>query len=190
MSAPVSVRQIVIREMAKLGKASGHIVPVSPDIIDVERGKMKIYIGIDPGVTGAIAIIYAPGDMSVYDFEDGDVLSELIQISGTPCKAVIEKVSSMPGQGVSSTFKFGTNFGQWIGRLEALGIPFDFVTPQKWKKAMFDSMPKSNVKEMSRDRARRIFPQMAEFFKRKKDHNRAEALLLAAYCKQIDYEKG
>lgn len=147
---------------------------------------MKIFIGIDPGQTGAIAIIYAPGDMAVYDFDDGDVLSELATISQSPCKAVLEKVSARPGEGVSSSFKFGTNFGTWIGRLEVLKIPFDFVTPQKWKKAMFDSMPKGNVKEMSRDRAKRIFPKMTEFLKRKKDHNRAEALLLAEYARRND----
>ena len=150
---------------------------------------MKIYIGIDPGASGAIAFI-GTNEINVFDFEEGDALGFLKYIrQGYTCKAVIEKVSSMPGQGVSSTFKFGTNFGQWIGRLEALGIPFDFVTPQKWKKAMFDSMPKGDMKEMSRDRAQRLFPEMAGALKRKKDHNRAEALLLAAYCKKTDYER-
>lgn len=144
-----------------------------------------IYIGIDPGQTGAIAIIDGPHTVWVYDFDDGMALSFLKTIK-VDCKAVLEKVSSMPKQGVSSTFKFGTNFGQWIGRLEALGIPFDFVTPQKWKKAMFDSMAREDAKEMSRNRALRLFPQMAEFLKRKKDHNRAEALLLAEYARRTD----
>jgi crossover junction endodeoxyribonuclease RuvC len=147
---------------------------------------MKIYIGIDPGASGAVAFI-GIDEINVFDFDEGDALGFLKFIrQGHTCKAVIEKVSAMPGQGVSSTFKFGTNFGQWIGRLEALGIPFDFVTPQKWKKAIFDSMPKGDVKEMSRDRAIRLFPEMALHLKRKKDHNRAEALLLAEYARRTD----
>jgi crossover junction endodeoxyribonuclease RuvC len=152
---------------------------------------LKVYIGIDPGQTGAIAFIIA-GTARVYDFDDGDALSFLkkLWLADEPTKAVIEKVGSMPGQGVSSTFKFGTNFGTWIGRLEALEIPFDFVTPQKWKKAMFDSMPKGDTKEMSRNRALRLFPHMAESLKRKKDHNRAEALLLAQYAMMTDGTAG
>ena len=147
---------------------------------------MKVFIGVDPGQTGAIAFI-GVDEINVFDFEEGDALEYLKYIrQGNTCKAVIEKVSSMPGQGVSSTFKFGINFGQWIGRLEALGIPFSFVTPQKWKKAMFDSMSKGDVKDMSRNRALRLFPEMAASLKRKKDHGRAEALLLAEYARRID----
>lgn len=142
-----------------------------------------IFIGIDPGQTGAIAIL-GNGFEEVFDFEDGDGLLHLrISVTENP-KAVIEKVSAMPKQGVASSFKFGQNFGQWIGRLEALGIPFDYITPQKWKKEMFDSMPRGDVKMMSLDRARRLFPQMAEKLTRKGDHNRAEALLLAEFCRR------
>jgi len=109
-------------------------------------------------------------------------ISKELHRGGIQIKAILEKVSSMPGQGVSSSFKFGCNFGQWIGRLEALDIPFDFVTPQKWKKAMFDSMPKDNPKEMARNRAIRLLPEMADRLKRKIDHGRAEALLMALYA--------
>ena len=152
---------------------------------------ITIYIGIDPGQTGAIAILPDQESMlanKVFDFDDGNALICLKNIgrevsNGTiQAKAIIEKVGAMPKQGVSSTFKFGTNYGQWIGRLEALGIPFDFVTPQKWKKVMFDSMVKGNVKEMSRNRAQRLLPNMADRLKRKMDHNRAEALLIALYA--------
>lgn len=147
---------------------------------------MKIYIGIDPGQTGAMAII-GDGLEEIYDFDDGDSMTNLRLVSADQVKAVIEKVAAMPKQGVSSTFKFGTNFGIWIGRLEALGIPFDYVTPQKWKKEMFDSMPRSgDQKAMSLDRARRLFPEMRDQLKRKKDHNRADALLLAEYCRRMD----
>lgn len=150
-----------------------------------------IYIGIDPGQTGAIAFLFDQKPNlanKVFDFDDGNALAWLQDVgkqiaSGViQAKAIIEKVSAMPKQGVSSTFKFGTNYGQWIGRLEALGIPFDFVTPQKWKKVMFDSMVKGDVKEMSRNRAQRLLPNMADRLKRKMDHNRAEALLIALYA--------
>jgi hypothetical protein len=150
---------------------------------------MNIYLGIDPGASGALAIISEV--IKVFDYEDSDALFWLKVIGEERLKgdidvhAVIEKVNAMPKQGVSSMFKFGRNYGQWIGRLETLGIPFDYVTPQKWKKAMFDSMPKDDPKNMALDRARRLFPQMQDRLKRKKDHNRAEALLICAYCKKI-----
>lgn len=147
--------------------------------------KDKTYIGIDPGQTGAIAFIYTPGDVAVYDFDDPGVLSELIaQASEGFCKAVLEKVASHPGEGVSSAFRFGTAYGIWIGRLEALRIPFDYVSPQRWKKAMFDVKPPDKAASITR--ALRIYPQMADMLKRKKDHGRAEALLIAEYCRIHD----
>ena len=165
---------------------------------------MKIYIGIDPGASGAIAII-AGEDKWVYDFDDSFGFGVLKDAKKADCKAVIEKVSAMPGQGVSSMFSMGENLGRWVGRLEALEIPFDYVTPQRWKKAMFDTLPapvpakkdesraekqkrlnerSKLLKELSRERAMRLFPDMAGHLSRKKDHNRAEALLLAAYAQK------
>lgn len=148
--------------------------------------KGKVYIGIDPGATGAMAVIVEDTVM-VMDFDNQETLVYLKKLHGPLCKAVLEKVSPMPKEGVSSVFKFGVNFGTWIGRLETLRIPFDFVTPQKWRKVMFDSMPKgTDLKAMSVNRALRIYPQMAELLKRKKDHNRAEAILLAEYARITD----
>lgn len=164
----------------------------------VKGENMKIYIGIDPGQTGAMAVIVtdiagSPAGFNypktvVFDYDDGNALSFLQEWTSPNriWQACLEKVHSMPKQGVSSSFKFGTNFGIWIGRLEALGIPYDFVTPQKWQKVMFDSMTKGDRKAMSLDRARRLFPDMSDVLKRKKDHNRAEALLIAEYCRRID----
>ena len=146
----------------------------------------KVHIGIDPGATGAIAIIMDE-TVVVLDFENPGILPLLRNLHRPLCKAVIEQVHAMPGQGVSSTFKFGMNFGIWVGRLQTLLIPFDFVTPQKWRKAMFDSMARGDdLKAMSVNRALRIFPEMADMLKRKKDHNRAEALLLAEYARRTD----
>lgn len=152
-----------------------------------------IYIGIDPGMSGAMALMSIKGTIEVWDFEQGECLQRLKDLGQGRAagefevKAVLEKAHSMPKQGVSTTFKFGTNYGTWIGRLEACGIPFDLITPAKWKKEMFDSMVRSaDLKAMSLDRARRLFPQMANRLTRKMDHNRAEALLLAEYCRRID----
>jgi len=179
--------------------AAGQNVDLKAGTLTKEGSKdMKIYLGIDPGQTGAMAVIEDIIQESnaeilstfVIDFEDSNVLQYLqwLKDRGLNCytKAVLEKVHSMPKQGVSSTCKFCTNFGIWIGRLEALGIPFDFVTPQKWQKVMFDSMTKGDRKAMSLDRDRRLFPKMAEMLKRKKDHNRADALLLAEYVRRMD----
>ena len=144
----------------------------------------KVFIGIDPGITGAIAIVTETTAL-VFDFDDRAGVAYLRNLHRPLCKAVIESVHAMPKQGVSSTFKFGVNFGIWQGRLEILKIPYDLVTPQKWKKVMFDSMAKGfDLKSMSIDRALRIFPEMIDFLKRKKDHGRAEALLLAEYCRR------
>jgi len=148
-----------------------------------------IHIGIDPGKDGAVAFLFEDG-AEVFDFEDGEALIRLRAHAAARADglvlvhAFIEKVSAMPKQGVSSTFKFGANFGQWVGRLEALGVPFDFVTPQKWKRAVFDSMPKGDAKAMALDRARRMFPELGDRLKRKRDHGRAEALLIAAYARK------
>lgn len=150
-----------------------------------------VYVGIDPGATGAVAIIDdLLDDVAIYDFDDGRALNALKSLPKT-ASVVLEKVSAMPKQGVASTFKFGTNFGTWIGRLQALEIPFDFVTPQKWQKQVFDSAPRKGIdrKAISLERARRLFPRAAALLSRKKDHNRADALLMAEYCRRMDLQR-
>jgi len=163
---------------------------VKSEALAVRSPIPTIYIGIDPGKGGAIAFLsdMGPFHCMIFDFEDSESLAKLRAASKLRVRAVLEKVSAMPGQGVTSMFNFGANFGTWIGRLEALEIPFDFVTPGKWQKEMFDSMPAKGTdkKEMSRDRARRLFPQVADQLGRKKDHGRAEALLMAEYCRRMD----
>ena len=126
--------------------------------------------------------------VEVYDFEQGEALLRLRVVSKeTNIYACVEAVHSMPGQGVSSSFKFGKNAGRWEGRLESLGIPYDLVTPHKWKKVMLDSSEKKglNNKEIALNRARSMFPNMLPYLKRKKDHGRAEALLIAKYCSLV-----
>lgn len=152
---------------------------------------MACYVGIDPGKTGAMAIIDGLLDsVTIYDFDDGRALLALKSLPKNS-HAVLEKVAARPKQGVVGMFAFGTNFGTWIGRLEALGVPFDFVTPQKWQKAMFDSAPKKNVthKTQSLNRARRLFPHAHQLLTRQKDHHRADALLMAEYCRRYVFLK-
>jgi crossover junction endodeoxyribonuclease RuvC len=91
----------------------------------------------------------------------------------------VEKVSAMPGQGVTSMFSFGRNFGQWEGAIAALGCEIHYVTPQRWKKVMLADAPKG--KEAARMKALQLFPYLAEELKRKKDNGRAEALLIGEY---------
>lgn len=150
-------------------------------------------IGIDPGITGAVAFIPPAGEQGaeVYDFTDASAMDRIRYHWEGEQTAFLERVSAMPGQGISSTAKFMTNFGIWQGRLEALGIPFEFVMPKKWQEFSFGSAPKIftvvkkkrvvDTKEMSRACAMRLFPHLSDKLKTKNSHNRADALLLAHY---------
>lgn len=154
----------------------------------------KTYIGIDPGKSGAIAFI-AGESIKVFDFEEIQYMEYLESfnmdvLKRKPVKAVIEKVSSFPSQGVVGAFNFGMNYGIWLGRLEICGIPFDRVIPRVWQKVVFDTLPgkkkAQDRKILSLERARNLFPMMVPRLGRKKDHDRAEALLLAEYARRTD----
>ena len=145
---------------------------------------MKAWIGIDPGATGACAIIWEDGKVEVHDYDEG--YCPFSWEDEVLFSAAIEKAMVMPKQGISSSGKFMTNYGRWLGRLQMAGIKVDIVTPQKWKKVMFDSAPKQDPKEMARLRAIRLFPGLSMLLKRKKDHGRAEALLIAEYCRRMN----
>jgi crossover junction endodeoxyribonuclease RuvC len=95
-----------------------------------------------------------------------------------PSVAFIERVGAMPKQGVASTFRFGAAFGGILGVLAALEIPVRLITPSEWKKH-FKLVGAD--KEASRALAIRTFPACASHFSHKRDHNRAEEALLAAY---------
>jgi len=143
----------------------------------------RCVMGVDPGATGGVAFYYpdAPGRVAVHDMPfaggvSGGGVGDLIRQYG-PTDAIVELVSAMPGQGVSSTFKFGLAAGAIHGALGALGIPYHLVTPGKWKRRM----GLTSDKDASRAMACRLFPQVASSFARKKDDGRAEAALLAYY---------
>ena len=159
--------------------------------------KRTYAIGIDPGQTGAIAIFQLDeGEYylnSIFDYADKDlfipVLREISLIEN--CTSVcIESVHSAPGQGVSSTFKFGANFGWWIGVLDALGYSYTLVTPQKWQGLLFNDFKdnigqlKGSTKEVSLTVARNLFNRKYDtigMFNRKKDHGRSDASLIGWY---------
>lgn len=143
-----------------------------------------IVCGIDPGINGAVAFYVStvPALVSAEDLPIVDGMTDAASLARTieamrPDLAVIERVGAMPKQGVSSTFRFGQAFGIAIGVVAALGVPVVMVAPARWKKHF--GLPAD--KEASRARALQRWPGRAELFRRKKDHGRAEAALLAAY---------
>lgn len=157
-----------------------------------------MYIGIDPGISGAVAAIYRDRLPEVHDMptaHDGrrrqllmtglaSLIRDLMTAEpGLAPSAVLEKVHSHPRQGVASTFTFGRAAGGAEGILAAFGIPYTLVTPQAWKKRMLAGAPKG--KQASVVRAAQLFPDLVDQFQRKKDHNRADALLLAEYGRQM-----
>lgn len=137
-------------------------------------------IGLDPGQNGAAALINSNGviiDIARFDkltqADIADALIEWTMDTETGYFAYLEKVHAMPKQGVSSTFKFGTNFGFLIGCLTALKIPFEFVTPNTWQKAL--SCQSKGDKNVTKAKAQQLFPE------RKIIHTIADALLIAEY---------
>lgn len=152
------------------------------------------YIGIDPGQTGAIAVINSKKEIAtIYDtptmqaikgkkykteYLPAEMVSVLSSYPKELCHVFIEKVGAMPGQGVTSMFNFGKGFGIWIGILAALELPHTFVTPQAWKKLLMQGMAD---KDAARIRAQELFPQSIVLLNRKKDIGRADALLIAEY---------
>jgi len=165
---------------------------------------MTYYLGIDPGVSGAIAILNPEGKLAAV--EDlpvivakagkktrrrldartlGYRILELVDGEVLNCQVMLEDVHSMPRDGKAAAFTFGRSFGIIEGVVAALGLPYRFVTPQKWKPAM--TIPKD--KEAARLAVIQRYPDAAPFLKRKKDNNRAEAIALADYCRRLDTQQ-
>lgn len=159
-----------------------------------------VYVGIDPGLGGAIAGFLSTGQVFMEDtptikIKSGKSNKQQIDLSvassmlrrlnrhareeDTPIHVVLEKVGAMPGQGVTSMFNFGMGYGMWQGILAALEIPYTLVHPATWKKVMMPDATKE--KDASILRVCQLFPKTGRDLNRKKDHGRADALLLAAY---------
>lgn len=149
-----------------------------------------IYIGIDPGKNGGIAVIrcnqrHIVDKVYVGTFSEEGLLESLdyVKSKADNAKCVLEKVNAMPGQGVVSMFNFGQNFGFIQGVLKAYNIPFELVPPQKWKKEFSVTSDKNTSIEV----ARRLFPNVSlkATERCKKDHDgMAEALLMAEYARR------
>lgn len=141
-------------------------------------------IGIDPGGTGAIALLDEHGNLvSVRDMPYADshvlapVLADLVLKGSGRRIAWVERAQSMPGQGAGAMFKYGTGYGVILGVLGALAIPFETVRPHTWKRAAGLSADKG----ASRRRAVELWPGHADQFARVKDDGRAEAALIARH---------
>ena len=138
-----------------------------------------IPIGIDPGKSGAIVVIFPDGpDRIRLDQTEKDVADWLNDVTSEKCFCYIEKVNAMPKQGVSSTFKFGKSFGFLIGLLSAFRVPHEFVTPSKWQREM--GCLSGGDKNVTKQKAQQLFPK-TEW---KITHKEADALLIAEYCRR------
>ena len=152
-----------------------------------------IIFGIDPGVSGAICVLENKKVLEVYDMPtmiDGkknkkqvngsqiaNIFKEIINTEDE-ITVIVEHVNAMPGQGVTSMFNFGQSFGVIKGVCSALSLPIYFIRPTKWKKH-FNLI---NVnKDASRTKAIEIYPEISNKLSRKKDSNRADAILIARY---------
>lgn len=141
-----------------------------------------IWIGIDPGAKGALALV-SENQAEVFPFDPDFYIQRLRETREHECICCIEAVHSITGQGIASSFKFGQTYGWLLGMLDAIGIPYQPITPQKWKKEFGLTSDKAQSVEV----CRRLYPDVG--LKRterskKDDDNLAEALLLATYAKR------
>jgi len=144
---------------------------------------MKIYIGIDPGKTGAWAAMDDKGlFLNAEHFTNYKDFEESVKSVGKNFMVVLEQVSAMPGQGVTSMFTFGQNYGGWIATLELLKLPYQLVRPQAWQKAILGSFPKGESKARALDYASRLHPNLAL---KKKDSGIADAICMAHYGRRF-----
>ena len=146
-------------------------------------------LGIDPGLCGALAIVDADGmpelvadlpvirDHKLAWIDGGGLQSMLLEaLHGRPCRAIVERVSAMPRQGIASAFTFGVGLGSILATLQTLRLRIELVQASEWKRAL----GLSNDKRASLDKARLLFPT-ADLGLAKHD-GRAEALLLAHFA--------
>ena len=153
---------------------------------------MKI-IGIDPGLSGAIAVLEDKKVLGIYEMPvmaegkknkrqlNSAQLVNIIKnniIESEEIVVVVEQVNAMPGQGVTSMFNFGQTFGAIKGVCAALELPIFFVRPSKWKK-YFDLINSS--KDSSRTKVIEMYPSLSSQLTKKKDVNKSDAILIARF---------
>jgi crossover junction endodeoxyribonuclease RuvC len=142
----------------------------------------KIFIGIDPGKSGGIAVI-EDGQARTVPYSDDALHNDLCRIKPAGAVCCLEKVGAMPGQGVTSMFNFGVSYGYIMGVLETYRIPYQEIPPQRWKKEFGLNSDKAASVEV----CRKLFPDvnlLATPRCRKPHDGMAEALLLAEYARR------
>jgi len=140
---------------------------------------MAAYVGVDPGVGGAIAILLDDGTVAHaagMPETDRDVL-DVLAIAGDGARGVLERVSASPQMGVSSSFTFGKSYGALRMALVAAGVAFDEVLPAAWQKAL--GCRTRGDKSITKRLAQQMFPAV------KVTNANAEALLIAEYCRRL-----
>ena len=144
-----------------------------------------VFIGIDPGKSGALAVLCEGGETVLTPFDELGYRNALSRVAAMPARAaaVVERVGAMPKQGVTSMFSFGTNYGYIQGLLSAFAIPYELVVSAKWKKAFGVTADKNTSIAV----AQRLFPDVdlrRTQNCRKPDDGMAEALLMAEYARR------
>ena len=154
-----------------------------------------LIIGIDPGISGSICFFQDGKIVDVLEMPTmiegkknkkqvngsqifNEISEKIKKLDKKEIKVVIEQVSAMPGQGVTSMYNFGQSFGILKGICSAMQLPMYFVRPAKWKK-YFNLI--NSEKDASRTRAIEIFPYFSSQLSRKKDSNKADAILIASF---------
>ena len=154
-----------------------------------------LIIGIDPGISGSICFFQDGKIVDVVEMPTmiegkknkkqvngsqifNEISKKIKKLDKKEIKVVIEQVSAMPGQGVTSMFNFGQSFGILKGICSSMQLPMYFVRPAKWKK-YFNLL--NSEKDASRTRAIEIFPYFSSQLSRKKDSNKADAILISSF---------
>ena len=154
-----------------------------------------LIIGIDPGISGSLCFfedgkiidviempVMAEGKKNKRQVNGAQIYNEISQkiknFEKKNIKVVIEQVSAMPGQGVTSMFNFGQSFGVLKGICSAMQLPLYFVRPAKWKK-YFNLI--NSEKDASRTKAIEVFPYISQQLSKKKDANKADAILISSF---------
>ena len=158
-----------------------------------------LIIAIDPGINGAICFFengqikdviemptMAEGKKNKRQINSRQMYNEIsLRIAGYNTQninVIVEQVSAMPGQGVTSMFNFGQSFGVIKGICAAMQLPIFFVRPTKWKKH-FELI--NSHKDASRTKAIEMFPKISSILSKKKDSNKADAILIASFYENI-----
>jgi crossover junction endodeoxyribonuclease RuvC len=154
-----------------------------------------LIIGIDPGISGSICFFKDGKILDVIEMPTmtegkknkkqvngsqiyNEILKRVNKLETSDIRVIVEQVTAMPGQGVTSMFNFGQSFGILKGICSAMQLPIYFVRPAKWKK-YFNLI--NSEKGASRTRAIEIFPYFSSQLSKKKDVNKADAILIASF---------